>query len=162
MSICSLSLSKLSIEQINSIFSKIENERWNDMLNSSIVNPILGLTFIKSGALANIRFYGPGIDTTTENNKRVYLKDKSDFSTTSLAIALFPSEDGTLSVETTLTNTFYHSFQEDPIKGIEFLAQEFIKVLKSDLKHYESINENEEYFVQINKLLIQKENQSIY
>ena len=153
-----------NLMQLKSILSRIENESWNDMLYSSIVNPMLGLVFVKSGALYNIRFYGPGIKTSIEKNQRVYLKDESDFSTTSLAIAFFPSENGTLSVSSNLTNTFYHSFQKNLQKGVTFLASEFVKILKSDFQYDKSIYENEEQFVRVDKLLIDEdiENKSIY
>lgn len=160
-----MNLCKLSIQQINSTFNKIENESCNEILCSSIINPLMGLVFIKSGALSNIRFFGPGIKTTTETNKRVFLKDESNFSTTSLAIALFPSENGTLSISSNLTNTFYHSFQNDLQKGITFLGLEFAKILKSDFQNYKSTNTNDDQFVRIDKMLIdefQRESQSIY
>lgn len=160
-----MNLCKLSIQQINSTISKLENENCNEILCSSIINPLMGLVFIKSGSLSNIRFFGPGIKTTTETNKRVFLKDESNFSTTSLAIALFPSENGTLSISSNLTDTFYHSFQNDLQKGVDFLGSEFAKILKSDFQHYKSTNTNDDQFVRIDKMLIdefQKESKSIY
>ena len=135
--------SKLSLLNIKEVVDDISKEMVDEsLLRSSIVNPIFGYLFDATGALNNFRFYGPNLRITKDLNVRNYLKDQSNDPLTRLVIELFPSSMGYLQQTNHSLSNFYLFFQFNKEKGIELMADCFVKLLKSEKNMiYKGINE---------------------
>lgn len=124
--------SRLSSTMIKETTEEIIKENNGNMewFRSSIANPIHGYLFDSTGALSNIRFFGPGIKPHEINVERNYTNDMSSDPVTQLAIELFPSPTGNLCHIRGMETNFGKKFQISIEKVIQFMSTMFINVLK--------------------------------
>ena len=126
--------SKISLFDISEILKEMSLDTESEKLvSSSILNPIFGYLFESTGALSNIRFYGPFLKNSNEDQIIDHTKDSSDDPIVNLLIKLFPSPNGVLSHISKDKESFGYNFSINYINGIEFLSEVFVKILKPNI-----------------------------
>ena len=142
--------SRISLEQIKSAVDEVFEERKDDGLEYTIINPLFGYMFKANGCVENMRFYSPELEIKyNEREERIYPEDKSEDSLTKLVIHLFPSHAGALnSLVGTLKNFRFRYFienksflsksgkkakgsQKDRSENIKMLGETCVKLLKN-------------------------------
>lgn len=122
---------KLSLQDIHDVVYTIgESMRGQAILKSSILNPVFGYLLESTGALSNLRFYGPGLKITTERNCRNYSSDKSSVELIQRIIELFPSENGFLSHVEQSKSSYKLKSKQCQNESIQLLANIFLLILK--------------------------------
>ena len=119
-------IAKLSLKDIDDVVKDIEHE---NIVQSSILNPVFGYLFESTAALSNIRFYGPGLVSVKDSGTRNYSRDSSSEPVVNLLIKLFPSPTGTVCHIRNRKNNFGLDFKNNQQQGIEFLSDMFVQVL---------------------------------
>lgn len=74
-------------------------------LKNTIINPIFGFLFIKSGCIHRMRFYSPFTSIFFNSKGRIHLKDSNKDSAVRSLIELFPSEKGKISTSRKTDNS---------------------------------------------------------
>ena len=131
LTICMLS-AKLGIKDIQPALSKLEKGD-ADTIKKSIYNPVYGILLEYSSTLTNLRFFGPQLATELEDDQRSFFCDNSSNPLTNLAIKLFPSPSGNLSVVGS-SNCFSEIFKKALKQNkavLDIMAQISVEILKS-------------------------------
>lgn len=151
----------LSPEDIHEVTESLEvDENKKQMLKFSIINPICGYLFEATGALHNIRFFGPLLELGQgDDYKRNYSNDSSDDDVVKLAILLFPSPTGTLChIRNTFSN-FGSKIQnqiKDKGKGIKIMSDLFLQALNTQTKTDSEDGNVKDEIKQVKSILIRK------
>lgn len=133
VSFCLKVYSKISPVCIKEVIDELtQYESIAKLYTSSIINPIYGYLFQASGALNNIRFFGPSMETEKKDNFRNYSLDSSNDDIVKLAIELFPSPTGTICHIRNMKDNFGYIFKNNIEEGILFLCNMFVKVLENN------------------------------
>lgn len=130
-------VSEISLESIHKVFQKDEFIEYQ----SSVINPVFAYLFKTTDSLRKIRIFGP-LSKIKMNYEmaRVYANDKSDDPVIQFIIHLFPSPTGSLNHFANSKTNFGKHFigmirspkKDDRDKALEFLADVFVFVLKTD------------------------------
>ena len=137
---------RMSLEDVKAVINEInENMMDNSILNSTIINIVFGYLFEAIGALDSLRFFGPGIKVIMNENGRNYSDDSSEDPLIQLLIELFPSPSGILCYVRNKPTNFGFKFNKDQDKGVEFLADMFIRILKKQEKQKTGVKSYENF-----------------
>lgn len=123
-------LSHTDIKEATAVVS----ERYTDkaiILKSSIINPIFGYLFESTGALNNLRNFDSSIKITKEPNEEKLSQTTSQNSFIQLLIEMFPSHDASQITSKNIPEKFEDEFINNKAESIKFLANMFVKILKS-------------------------------
>ena len=135
--------SKLSIDTIRKSVDQIKTEFKSDIVENTIINPIYGWLFEATGAVHNIRFYGPKPIINMEDHKRNHSKDKSKDTVVKSVIEMFPSIDGQLSCIRGTRENLGKILREYKKDGVIFLGQIFSELLLEKIVENNIINNSD-------------------
>ena len=125
--------SKFSVSEIQETFKDavVKHKQGQDILKSSIINPIFGYLLESTGTLNNLRFFNPGITVLNEADLRNFPNDIGEDPFTCILIKMFPSTGGILNHIRNRPTNFGNKFKMEKQEGINFLSEIFSRILKT-------------------------------